>query len=227
VCFSPEADLIGGVAICTIGIDVVTHLRGRREYLALAALPLMLGSHQLVESLVWWGTSGSVSKQAGTVALWTYLLFAFVLLPTYVPWAVWRIEPAGTRRRLMAALTLVGVGVSLALLVSMIVGPVEVIAHAHHLAYYTSLRAGNLIIGLYLVTTCGAFLLSGQRVITWFGIVNLAAVFAIAVLTLDGFTSVWCAWAAVTSAAFATYVRQAPERQERPPRQRRWAFRTS
>jgi hypothetical protein len=227
VCFSPEADLVGGVAICALGIDVVAHLGDRREYLALAALPLMLGAHQLVESVVWWGTSGSVPKVAGTVALWTYLLFAFVLLPTYVPWAVWRIEPPGSRRHLMAALTCVGLVVSIALLVSMVVGPVEVVAHGHHLSYYTSLRAGTLIIGLYLVTTCGAFLLSGERLIVWFGLVNIAAVFAIAVLTLDGFTSVWCAWAAVTSAAFAAYVRQAPVRQERPPRQRRWAFRTS
>jgi len=36
VCFSPQADLGGGVLICAIGIDAVRHIRHRREFIALA-----------------------------------------------------------------------------------------------------------------------------------------------------------------------------------------------
>lgn len=208
MCFAPEADLVGGLIVGAIGIDVLTHLRGRVRYRALAALPVLFAAHQLMESMVWWGAEGALPHGVGSVALWVYLLFAFVLLPTYVPWATWRIEPPGTRRCLMAALTTVGLGVSATLLVAMLIGPVEVEPHAYHLSYSTSLRAGSVVVGLYLLVTCGAFLLSSERVIRWFGAVNLVATGVIALLLLDGFASVWCAWAAVTSAAFAVYLRR-------------------
>ncbi len=208
MCFSPAADLVGGLVVGAIGLDVALHLRGRRKYLPLALLPLMFAAHQLVESLVWWATAGQVPHWLGTVALWVYLLFAFVVLPTYVPWAVRRIEPPGRRRMLMTGVTLVGVAVSATLLAAMIRGPVSVEAHEHHLAYGTSLRASLLISGAYVLVTCGAFVFSGEAVIVWFGWVNLIGVAVIAALTIDGFASVWCAWAALTSAAFAAYLRR-------------------
>jgi hypothetical protein len=208
MCFSATADLVGGAVVGAIGLDVVLHVNGRRSYRALAALPLLFAVHQLVESVVWSGADGSWSPAVRTAALWVYLLFAFVVLPTYVPWATWRIEPPGTRRVLMAWITVIGVGVSLSLLVAMLAGPVTVRAHEYHLAYTTSLRAGTLVVALYVFATCGAFILSGQRLIMWFGGVNLLAVGILATTVVDGFASLWCAWAAVTSAAFAIYLRR-------------------
>lgn len=212
MCFSATADLVGGALVGVIGVDVSLHLRGRRDYRALAVLPLLFALHQMVESLVWWGAEGSAPHAVGTAALWAYLLFAFVVLPTYVPWATWRIEPPGARRRLMAGTTGLGLGVSVALLAAMLRGPVTVSAHRYHLEYTTSLPAGTLVVALYVLATCGAFLFSGEKVIMWFGAVNLAAVAIIAQFTVGGFASVWCGWAAITSAAFAAYLRkEAPE----------------
>ena len=71
--------------ITAIGIDVVGHLDGRRKHMVLAALPLLLGVHQLVEAFVWWGLQGHVSEGVGRVATWIYLLIAFVVLPVLVP----------------------------------------------------------------------------------------------------------------------------------------------
>jgi len=39
VCFSPEADVVGGLVICAIGVDAVRHVGQRREFLALAWIP--------------------------------------------------------------------------------------------------------------------------------------------------------------------------------------------
>ena len=52
---------------------------------------------------------------------------------------------------------------------------------------------------------------SHRRVVT-FGIVNVVAIAAIAWLTLDGFASVWCAWAAISSGAIALHMRVKPQR---------------
>jgi len=80
MCFSSQADLVGGVVIGAIGVDTVGHCRRPRE-VALASLPLLLAGHQLVEAFVWWGLQGRVAPAVGRGAMWAYLAFAFGVLP--------------------------------------------------------------------------------------------------------------------------------------------------
>ena len=108
VCFSPQANVVGGLVICAIGIDAVRHIRQRREFLALAWIPLLLGAHQFIEALVWLWLQGHVPRGIGHVALWAYLLIAFVVLPVFVPLAVIVLEPTRRRKALMAPFALTG-----------------------------------------------------------------------------------------------------------------------
>lgn len=209
MCFAPEADLVGGVMIGVIGVDVLRHVGGRREYLPLAALPMIFAVHQLVEAFVWWGLQDHVPAVVGTFATWVYLLIAFVLLPTYVPLAVMAIEPAGTRRRLIAIFAVVGVIVSTLLFAAMIRGPVTAQLADWHVDYHTGLSAGLVVVTFYIASTCGSLLFSGNRNLALFGVVNLAAIIVIAIFAINGFASLWCSWAAITSAAFALHLRLA------------------
>jgi hypothetical protein len=208
MCFSATADVVGAVVIGAIGVDVLRHLEGRHRYGVLASLPLLLAGHQLVEAFVWWGLQGDVPESVGRWATWIYLIVAFVVLPILVPVAILRLEPPGRRRRLIAAFVVLGTFVSGILLAAMLRGPVTATLADHYVGYSTDLRAGRLVVALYVVATCGALLVSGVRDIARFGVVNLVAVVVIAVLTIDGFASVWCAWAAISSALFAVHVRR-------------------
>lgn len=210
MCFSPQADLVGGIAIGAIGIDTVRHARHARE-VPLAALPLLLAAHQLVETFVWWGLQGKVPAEAGRVALWAYLIFAFGVLPVFVPAAVMAIEPMGRRRWMMAPFLVLGAAVSVTLLVAMIRGPVTASLGNHHIEYGISLSAGALVVGLYIVATCGSLVFSGYPHVTLFGAVNLVAAIVLARLATNGFASIWCAWAAVASGAIALHLRLAHE----------------
>ena len=100
MCFSPQADVGGGLLICAIGVDAVCHIGRRREFIALAWIPALLGAHQFIEALVWLWLQGHVSRGIGHVALWAYLLIAFVALPVFVPLAVIAAEPRGGESRL-------------------------------------------------------------------------------------------------------------------------------
>ena len=42
VCYSPQADLVGGIVIGAIGIDALRHVDHKNDHLALASLPLLL-----------------------------------------------------------------------------------------------------------------------------------------------------------------------------------------
>jgi hypothetical protein len=212
MCFSPTGDLVGGSVVVAIGIDACLHVRGRPEYLAVAALPIVLGLHQIDETFVWWWLQGHVSQSIGHAAMWIYLLFALVALPTLVPLMFFFVEPRGPRRWRMVPFLLLGAAVSVVLLEAMLVGHPSVKLATYHLAYSIGLHHGVAIIGLYIVATCGPLLLSGFRTVFWFGVANVAAVIALALLCASGFTSLWCFYAALLSGAIALHLRHAQPR---------------
>jgi len=207
VCFSPEGDLAGGLIVTAIGIDAYRHLRGRNNHLLLATMPVVLGFHQLDETLVWWGLQGHVPHSVGRVAMWIYLLIAMVVVPILVPLAIWKLQPTPRRRWILAPFVALGIGVATVLLITMLRGPVTVRLGAFHLAYSIGLRNGILIVGLYVLATCGSLLCSGYRDIVIFGLANVVAVVVLARLTADGFASLWCFYAAVASGAISLHMR--------------------
>jgi hypothetical protein len=209
VCFSPQADVAGGVVICAIGIYAVRHVRQRREFLAVAYIPLLLGAHQFIEALVWLWLQGHVPRGIGHVALWAYLLIAFVVLPVFIPLAVIALEPTRRRKAMMVPFAVIGTVIAAILFAAMVRGPVGVKLAPYHLSYSIRIPDGFLIIALYVVAVCGPLLMSGYRNVVIFGAVNLVAVIVIARLTISGFASVWCAWAAVSSVAIALHCRHA------------------
>jgi hypothetical protein len=175
MCFSPEADIGGGLLICAIGVDAVRHIRQRREFIALAWIPVLLGAH----------------------------------LPVFVPSAVIALEPTRRRKQLMAPFALIGTVIAVILFAAMVRGPVGVKLAPYHLSYSIRLSDGFVIVALYVVAVCGPLLVSGYRNVALFGVVNLVAVIIIARLTISGFASVWCGWAAITSAAITLHCRVA------------------
>ena len=215
MCFSPQADLGGGLLIGVIGVDAVRHIRQRREFIALAWIPLLLGAHQFIEALVWLWLQGHVPRGIGHVALWAYLLIAFAVLPVFVPLAVIAVEPTRRRKQMMVPFALLGAVIAGTLFAAMVRGPVGVNLDPYHLSYSIRLPDGLLIVALYVVAVCGPLLVSGYRIVALFGVVNLVAVIVIARLTISGFASVWCGWAAVSSAAIALHCRIAKPRPQR------------
>lgn len=213
MCFSPEGDLVGGLIVTAIGVDACLHLRGRPEYRLIAPFPILLGLHQLDETFVWWQLQGHVPHGVGVVAMWIYLLFAFVVLPTLVPTMILLLEPRG-RRRMIAPFLVLGVATSAVLLETMVRGHPNATLGAYHVAYSIGLQHGTVIIGLYILATCGSTLASGIRNVVWFGTVNLVAVIVLAKLCANGFTSLWCFYAALASAAIALHMRFAKVRVE-------------
>ncbi len=206
MCFSPTGDLVGGSVVVGIGVDVWRHLHGRFEYAPIAALPIALGLHQIDETFVWWWLQGHVSRGVGEVAMWIYLIFALVILPTVVPLMVYFFIPRSTRRRIVPFVAL-GVVVSTILLEAMLVGHPMARLGTYHIAYTIGLQHGIFVIGLYIVATCGPLLVSGYRPMMWFGVANVAAVITLALLCASGFTSLWCFYAALVSAAIALHLR--------------------
>jgi hypothetical protein len=202
MCWSATADLAAGAGIAAVGVACVAQVR-RAGDLPLAALPLLLGAHQIVESVVW--DSGGGSGPA-TVA---WAVIALPLLAVWVPVGVVCAAPRHARRRLALALV-AGLATATALVYALVARPVGAEIRGHTMGYVVDLSHAEWLIAGYLLATVGALLLSGDRGLLLLGaLVAVGALICWALWELE-FVSTWCAFAAVCSVALWWWVRGRP-----------------
>lgn len=191
MCWSATADLVAGTGIACIGVACVTRVRRVGE-LPLAALPLLLGVHQLIEARVWQDGGGS---GPATVA---WAVIAFPLLALWVPLAVVCAEPRPVRARL-AIPALAGLATGAVLTYVIATRTVRAEIRGHTVGYVIGLPHGQLLVAGYLLATVGALLLSGDLRVRVLGLLAGAGALVCWALWRLEFVSTWCAFAAVCS----------------------------
>lgn len=206
MCYSPEADLVAGLVVGAIGIDAFRRVDDRRD-MALAAVPIVLAAHQLIEAVAWRGLQDRAPEAAGDLAVGAYLVIAFGIVPMLVPFAVLRTERDSRRRAAMIPLLLLGVGVSFVLLLSLIISPYGASIGGRYIAYEVSVLGSRLTGAAYAIAVCAPLLLSSHRRLVVFGFANVPVVVALSLLLSTGLISLWCVWAAVSSLVVARHVR--------------------
>lgn len=205
MCFSVQADVAAGVVLLPMAAVSLREVRHVRE-VPFAALPLLFALHQLTEAVVWAAyDDGSVPESLGHAAALVYVGFAMVVLPTLFPISVLLLEPQGSRLR-VAPFAILGAALSAVFAVEVLTDPVGVVVHPYALAYTTGLSHGGLLSVAYVVAVIGPALLSGYQSVVVFGLVNLAGLLVVAVVYLDAFASLWCVYAALTSALVTVHM---------------------
>ncbi|MFE4613953.1 DUF6629 family protein [Streptomyces niveus] len=191
MCWSATADLTAGVCIGAIGVACVARVRRVRE-LPLAALPLLLGAHQIVEAVVW--DSGGGAGPATTA----WAVIAMPLLALWVPLAVLLASPPGSRRRIAVPLAS---GAVTAAVLSYYLATRTVTAdiRGHTIGYAVHLPQPEIVVAGYLLATIGALLLCADRTVRLLGVLVAAGAVICAVIWRLEFVSTWCAFAALAS----------------------------
>ncbi|MFI5793733.1 DUF6629 family protein [Streptomyces sp. NPDC051677] len=199
MCWSATADLVAGAGVAAVGVATVAQVRERRD-LPLAALPLLLGAHQIVESAVWDAGGGS---GPATVA---WAVIAMPLLTVWMPAAVWCTAPPSARRRLTFLLA-VGVATAAGLGYGIATGPVTAEIRGHTVGYALDLPYPPVLVAGYLLATVGSLLFSGdRRLLTLGAVVAVGASVCFALWRLE-FVSTWCAFAALWSVLLLGWAR--------------------
>ena len=210
MCLAPQVDVLAGVAIAVVAVDAIRHNRSARTA-PLAALPAVFAVHTLASALVWWGLQGRVPATIGDAATAFYLGIAFVLLPVLLPIAVLLIEPPGWRRSALVLLTAAGLYSSLDFLVGLLDGRGGAAACTYYIDFGIT-GASSYSGFMYVLATCGALLLSGQRPLVVWGLTNALVVALLAGLEGRALPSLWCFWAAASSLFVAWFLRSLERR---------------
>ncbi|GAA2153216.1 hypothetical protein GCM10009760_50680 [Kitasatospora kazusensis] len=185
MCWSAEADLVAGAVVAGLGVWCLARVRRPRD-LPLAALPLVLGAHQLAEAAVWSGGPASW-------ALTAWAVIALPLLPVLVPLGVWCALGRG------AGFAVLGLAVAVPLAVAVAARPVTAETHGHTLRYGVGIPYAPLLLAGYLVATVGSLLVSGDRLLRLLGVLVGVGAVVCGLLYQLAFASTWCALAALAS----------------------------
>ncbi|MFJ4621673.1 DUF6629 family protein [Streptomyces sp. NPDC088812] len=202
MCWSATADLVAGAGVAAVGVACVARVRDRRD-LPLAALPLLLGAHQVVEAVV---------RHAGGGRGPATVVWAVIALPVpavWVPAGVLCAAPVHARRRLTALLA-AGVATAAVLAHGVATGPVTAEIRGRTVGYALGLPHPPVLVAGYLLAAVGSLLLSGDRRLLGLGVlVAVGAALCWALWRLE-FVSTWCAFAAVCSVVLLGWVRARP-----------------
>lgn len=213
MCFSAQADVVAGVVMLPMAVLSLREVRHVRE-VPFAALPLLFALHQLTEAVVWVGFDDqAVSDPLRQVALLGYIGYAMVVLPILFPLSVLLLEPQGSRLR-VSPFVFLGAIMSAVLAIEVFGAPVGVVVHPHALEYSTGIHHGEILSIGYIVAVIGPAVFSGYRSVVAFGLVNLLGLVVVAVMYVQAFASLWCVYAALTSALVVVHMmrrRQLPD----------------
>jgi energy-converting hydrogenase Eha subunit E len=200
MCWSADADLAAGTVIMAVGVGCLAGVRRARD-VPLAALPVLLGLHQVIESVVWRGLDDSVSASTAGTARTLWAVIAFPLLPLLVPLAVLLASSPAARsvRRRLQALTAVGAATAAILAVTMVRHPVATRPLGHTLGYSLHVPLSPLVIAGYLAATLGALLIAPDPAVRTLGVVASVGAAVCYLVWELAFASTWCAVAALAS----------------------------
>lgn len=208
MCFSPAASFFTAAVTGASGVAALQRTRSKREW-PLAAVPLFFSAQQTIEGALWLALPVDPHGPVCLALTDTFLIFALLFWPVFAPLAALLIEEDKTRRHLIAACALVGLGVSAYLAFVLANGTHTALLKQGHIVY-DSVPPPAAAVGIfYLIATGLALALSSHRAVNLLSIIVVAGNVVAWIAYWDAFVSVWCFFAAAASIVILLHFQRA------------------
>ncbi|HXC03572.1 MAG TPA: DUF6629 family protein [Bacteroidia bacterium] len=209
MCFSAGASFTSGVVLTVIGVATVKKAQQPSEFF-FACIPLIFGVQQFSEGILWLSLTYPSMLFLQFISSHVFIFFAQVVWPTWVPYALFRMEKNKTRKKTHAILVGCGVIVSAYLGYCLLVFPVAGYIDGRHISYKQDYPAAYRNPGavLYLIATLlPCFFSTVKRM--WVLAVAILVSYIITRLFYTEYTiSVWCFFASIISIAVWLIMRE-------------------
>ncbi len=202
MCFSATGSF--GVAAVIAGIGAVAITQNKPpSHKMLALVPLLFAAQQVTEGVVWMTIGDPAQGWLQGIAVALFLSFALVAWPMWVPISLFLAERNPHRRRALAVLSCVGLGVAVYAAVLLIRGRPTAHIAGHSIAYSYVERGPALVLALYLpgyvLPTVVPFFISTISRAKIMGTVLALSLLATFLIQRRALASVWCFFAAILS----------------------------
>lgn len=200
MCFSSTASFSAGVALSISGIATLRVVKDR-TMLTIALIPFIFGLQQISEGFVWLALSNPAKMAWQRLPVDVFLFFSHILWPVWMPFAIWRAEKNGDRRKKLFSLFCIGCMLGFYHLFFIINNiPKEEILNCH--IDYTMGFPGRLMILttiLYGITTILPSLISTRKRMWLLGVMLTISYLISWVFYSQYMISVFCFFAALLS----------------------------
>ncbi len=215
MCFSATASFAVAAPLLPLGVYCLN--RARREnvrWMPFAAYPLAFGLQQAAEGAVWIGISSGDQALIGAASR-GFLFFSHFFWLFWVPMSILALEPDAHRRRILAALAVLGglYGASLFLPILLNEDWLTVAVVHHSIVYkitviYEGIVSPQVLRLIYAAIIIASLFICSVRQIKVFAMLMLVSVIAANLFFVYAFTSVWCFFAAILSLYVLYIVRE-------------------
>lgn len=202
MCFSPETSYgLGALLLAGGGVSLYKALKTSPRYIPMAVMPILVGIQQIGEGAVWTGlnTGCEPATRAGT---FTFLFFAWVVWPFWVPFMTWVLEPDRDHRRILTGFMIAGAAWGLSMYLPYLWHPEWVQVQIRHasIGYSHHLWAENYVPAMalyaaYLSIIGLAPVISSHLHVKLFGLALIVATLVTYALYTYAETSVLCFFA--------------------------------
>jgi len=200
MCFSATASFGAGAVLTIIGVAAIkkTH---HKSQLLFASIPFIFGVQQLAEGVLWVSLPNPDLVNIQKIATYTFLFFAQVVWPIWVPIAILFLEKSKTRKTIQRILIGIGIFVGCYLSSCLLIFNVEAKIIGHHIAYMQdypdSLR--YYVIILYSLATIAPSFFSHIKWMWILGTCILVSYIIAAIFYQHYIISVWCFFSSIIS----------------------------
>ena len=205
MCFSAEVSFGAAAVISTVGI-IAFKKATPSTFRYIAMIPILFGVHQFLEGLVWVFIESDATTYLN-ISKHSYLFFAWVIWPFYIPYANWKVEKQVLRKKILFGFMLIGLLLGIILLAAIFLLNIEASVVNQSILYKVPYQSSYLWIihSLYFAAVVLPNIVSSTAKMWVLGALNIV-LFTMGKILLDGnVISVWCFFAAITS-LFILYI---------------------
>jgi hypothetical protein len=200
MCFSTTASFGSGIILSVIGIITIKNT-SHRSQLMFASIPFIFAVQQFAEGFVWLSLLNSTNQFQQQLAMYSFLVFAMVFWPAWVPVSMLLIEKKKNRRRILYIFSVLGVLISFLSILYLIFYKSEAQITSHHIHYTLNVPFGaqTTLAFIYLIPAVLSNFISSIKGVVFMGILILLSYLVSKFFYGDFVLSVWCFFSALIS----------------------------
>ncbi len=202
MCFSAQASFVTSAILLLVGARSISQIKSSKQVM-FASTPLLFSVQQLCEGILWLTLSGNTLPFLSVIMTYSFLFFALIIWPIWIPSALFMIEKNEFSRKILSILTIVGSLISFYFLYSLITQGSSAQIIGNHIYYnfyisFLNIKRGTMAL-LYCIPVVGSFFIASMLLLKFFGIALLVSILITITFWKFYFTSVWCFFAAILS----------------------------
>jgi hypothetical protein len=202
MCFSEQVSFTAAAVLSGLAVCSLFFARKKREFLALAAIPIFFAFQQAAEGVEWlyFKNKGAGAEEL-KAAKDLFLLIAYPVWPFWIPFSLWLAEKKYQRKKVLEIFLLLGIVLSIYLGWCVLFYPTKVSVIGYSLFYET--EAGLWCVIPFVAAVIPPWFISSLKWAKPLGIILIASTLVAGYVFTFHFVSVWCFFVAVISSGIA------------------------